>query len=166
MKYYIIDKDLLTIISGPHSLRSSEVVAATDGWNPDLISLADYGVVPEVRETLGVYQEYGSPVVTLSEVTLPAVDRSLADVKSEAQAQNKAECESRIFAVYPQGKQLSFAHGVYQGATAEAEYTAMLDDVASMVEEENRVFALIEAATDIAGVVAVKDPTWPTIGGA
>ena len=90
--YYHIDPNTLTLISGPHTADSPYVRTITRCGTPEVLPLADYGLVPEVREPLGPDQKAGNPLVTASAVTFPAVDKTEAErlvaLKSQWATQN------------------------------------------------------------------------------
>jgi hypothetical protein len=59
MAYYHINRDNLTIISGPHSERSAYIKQLTSCGNPELLDLTSFGLVPLVSPPLGPGQRYG-----------------------------------------------------------------------------------------------------------
>ena len=72
--YYHINKDTLTIISGPHSVQSDYIKKLTRCGTPEVLDLSDYNLVPEVKNPIDHYQSYGEPIVTETEVTIPLVE--------------------------------------------------------------------------------------------
>ena len=77
--------------------------------------------------------------------------------RESRQNNNKEACTAHILGAYPDPIQRSAALGVYPQAKCDA----IRDFVANCVEEENRVFALLEAATTMAELEAIESPTWP-----
>ncbi|MBK6790851.1 MAG: hypothetical protein IPG77_25355 [Betaproteobacteria bacterium] len=84
----------------------------------------------------------------------------LPAAKAIKTAANRAECERRIYARYPAGRQSSVALGIYSGAEAEAQAAIMKDWISDMVAAENAAADAIEAATTVQQVEAVA-VTWP-----
>lgn len=65
------------IVSGPHAVRTPLVRRLTSCGNPEALPEADLiavGLLPEVRDTLGDGQGYGTPVIDGQTVNVPAVD--------------------------------------------------------------------------------------------
>jgi len=77
--------------------------------------------------------------------------------RESRQNNNKEACTDHILETFPEPIQRSAALGVYPQAKCDA----IRDFVANCVEEENRVFALLEAATTMAELEAIESPTWP-----
>ncbi|MBK7515388.1 MAG: hypothetical protein IPI51_07210 [Betaproteobacteria bacterium] len=71
-------------------------------------------------------------------------------------ATNRAECERRIFARYPAGRQLSALAGLYDSANV----ATMTDWIAANISAENTAADAIEAATTVQAVEAVT-VAWP-----
>lgn len=80
----------------------------------------------------------------------------LAATKAFSIAYNRSECERRIFARYPAGRQLSALAGMYDTTNVQA----MHDWISSMIAAENAAADLIDAATTVAEVEAVT-VAWP-----
>lgn len=72
--YYHINKDTLTIISGPHHESSDYIKKLTRCGTPEVLNLLDYDLVPEIKNPIDHYQSYGDPIVTATEVTIPLVE--------------------------------------------------------------------------------------------
>lgn len=83
-------------------------------------------------------------------------DAQLPAFKFTKIAANRAECERRIFARYPAGRQLSALAGMYDTANVQA----MHDWISLMIGAENAAADLIEAATTVQQVGAVS-VIWP-----
>ena len=83
--YYHISPTL-EILSGPHAADSAYVRNLTRCGTPEVLNLADYGLVPEVREPLGEGQKHGAPIVSAEAVTLPAVARTAEELAAELNA--------------------------------------------------------------------------------
>lgn len=79
-------------------------------------------------------------------------------VKSKRQLKWQAECQDRIYLAYPQEIQMSMSLGVYQD-----EFVAEATDyIAACIQEENRVFDLIEAAGTASEARGIT-PVWPVV---
>lgn len=70
----------------------------------------------------------------------------------------REECEAHIYEAYPVPIQSSMALGVYPDAAV----TKMKNFIAACIEEENRVFDLIEAAATEAAINLII-PIWPGV---
>ncbi len=71
------------IISGPHHMLSDEIKRITSCGNPELLGdLGKWGLVPEVRDTLGENQGYGGGELAIDglSVRLPAIDIAPEDM--------------------------------------------------------------------------------------
>lgn len=86
MNYYHIDPSTLTVISGPHAIRSTYIKKLTNCGNPELLDLLQYNLVPEVYEPLAEGQKHGNQVVTAEAVTFPAIAKTAEDMAAETQA--------------------------------------------------------------------------------
>jgi hypothetical protein len=78
-----------TILSGPHAADSQYVRKLTRCGTPEVLDLADYGLVPEVKPALSEYQSWGEPIVSEIAVTFPIVDWTDAQI-AEYEAQQLA----------------------------------------------------------------------------
>ena len=103
---YHIDRDTLTIISGPHQIKSTYIKKLTRCGNPDILKdLLLRGFVPRVMEPLGSDQKYGDPIVSLTAVTFPAVDLTAQEIAT-AQEQSDA---AALGAIEGAGLEIFFA---------------------------------------------------------
>ena len=90
---YHIDPQSLTIIAGPFAPTDTYVRKLTRCGTPEVLGLAQYDLVPEVKPPLGQYQSYGEPVVSTDAVTLPVIDwtaEQIAACEAEQLAQRRA----------------------------------------------------------------------------
>ncbi len=76
--------------------------------------------------------------------------------RAAIQQRNKLACRAGILTAYPAEIQLSMNAGIY----AAEKITEYQDFLARMIAEENRVFDLIDAASDPTSVAA---PRWPEV---
>ena len=83
-------------------------------------------------------------------------DAQLPAFKFTKIAANRAECERRIYARYPAGRQLSALAGLYDSANV----ATMTDWIAANISAENTAADAIEAATTVQAVEAVT-VAWP-----
>jgi len=79
--------------------------------------------------------------------------------KESWQSKNKDACKSHILSKYPLEIQASMNAGVYSALAFEAYQTFL----AACINEENRVFDLLEAALTIEELTLVPEPTWPEV---
>ena len=79
--------------------------------------------------------------------------------KDELQSKNKDACKSHILSIYPIEIQASMNAGVYSALAFEAYQTFL----AACINEENRVFDLLEAATTIDELTLVPEPIYPEV---
>jgi len=75
MNYYLIDKANMTIVSGPHAMKSSYIKKLTNCGNPELLDLSVFDLVPIVYSPLAEGQKHGDPVVYLDRVEFTAVSK-------------------------------------------------------------------------------------------
>lgn len=95
--YYHINPSMLTIIAGPFELQSEYVKNLTHCGNPELLNLADYNLVPEVREALNEDDEIsGAPVVTVTAVTIPKANDTIPEIKRRKRERIAAICSNRV----------------------------------------------------------------------
>lgn len=73
------------------------------------------------------------------------------------QESNRQACKAFILSKYPETIQRSAALGVY----APKILRAMSDHISRIIDEENRVFALVEAAETPEELAATEGPNWP-----
>lgn len=85
-------------------------------------------------------------------------DELLSIEKVRAQTHSKAVCEEYILKRYPLTVQSSMSLGVYPADQKDT----MVNFIASCVDEENRVFDLIESASTLEEVQSVI-PSWPEV---
>ena len=145
-------------------------------WTDPALGVQDFGWWPEELSDTPIdtnTQKYGAEiltpdvvrkvVVTSHEVvTLTAEEQTaIVDVaKVKQDLANKAACTNYIHSFYPPEKQDSAGiGGVYDMATVDA----MALFIASCVAEEDRVCALLYAATTIPELQLVESPTWPSL---
>lgn len=83
MNYYHINKDTLTIISGPHKEQSTYIKKLTHCGNPELLDLSSFDLVPEIYETLTENQKYGDMIISIDSVTIPAIPRTQEELNGE-----------------------------------------------------------------------------------
>jgi len=83
----------------------------------------------------------------------------LATAKITQQDTNKASCTTFILEHYSEPIQRSAALGVYSQEYA----TIMADHIANIIEEENRVWDLLEAAKTMEDLSLVESPKWPEV---
>ena len=91
--YYHIDKQSLTILSGPHAPQSDYLKQLTSCGNPECLDLSQYDCWPEVREPLTEAQKAGDPLVANGVVTIPAIAKTADDLAAEL-AQRRATMTS------------------------------------------------------------------------
>lgn len=82
-RYYQINPETLTIISGPHDIDSSELRKITRCGNPELLNLIQYNIVPEVKSPLAIYQFYGTPEVYIDHVVIPIIEKDEDAIAAE-----------------------------------------------------------------------------------
>lgn len=70
MNYYHIDKDTLTIISGPHAVRSTYIKMLTGCGNPECLDLLEYSIVPQIFPIMPAGHRYAGTVVFADRVEL------------------------------------------------------------------------------------------------
>ena len=91
MLYHIQDS---TILAGPFSERDPYVIKLTRCGTPEVLTLSDYGLVPEIKPPLGEYQSYGEPTITPWAVTFPVVfwtPEQIAEYEAQALANRRAQ---------------------------------------------------------------------------
>ena len=93
----------------------------------------------------------------ITDLDATTTSENLAAGVDRIQAANKEACTDHILETYKGPIQRSAALGVYPQIKCDA----IRDFIANCVEEENRVFALLEAATTMAELEAIESPTWP-----
>ena len=128
------------------------IAAALQYLFPTGIPLVDWVVVDNGNgEQIAVWnrQEPQPTEIEIISALLPAA-------KVAGIAANRAECERRIFARYPAGRQLSALSGMYDSANVQT----MHDWISSMIAAENAAADAIEAAITVATVEAVT-VAWP-----
>ncbi len=101
------------------------------------------------------YQWNGTGIEERPKETLEAMQ--LVDRRKKIQAENKSSCRAHILSKYPLEIQSSAALGVYP----EEQKTLMADFIAACVEEENKVFDKLEAASSLEALALVAKPVWP-----
>ena len=139
-RYIYADNDYA---SRPHSIRLDDG-RTVSGIRTDAQWLAAGGTISEAPGDH--YRWQGGDWVAIP----------LAELQAAAITANRAECTSRIYAVWPPEKQASAALGVYPGESADE----CSDWIAAHIAAENIAADLIAAATDAAGVAAVE-VVWP-----
>ena len=91
------------IISGPLGIRDPYVIKLTRCGTPEVLNIADYGLVPEIKPELGEFQSYGDPIATAESVTFPAIDWTEQQI-AEYQAQQVATSREQMSCSPAQGR--------------------------------------------------------------
>lgn len=107
------------------------------------------GYVPDYYEIT-----FGKVFSVKSEDDIGAL--KLVNRKVSMQASAKSTCENLILTKYPLPIQSSMSLGVYP----DAEVRACKGFIADCIEEENRIFGLVEAASDELDLQLIA-PNWP-----
>ena len=103
-------------------------------------------------EKIAIWDASLGPMPTQAEIDAAA----LPAVKAYRIPFNRAECERRIYARYPIGRQLSSLAGRYDAVNV-----AVMDEwIVANIQAENAAADAIEAATTVAAVEAVT-VAWP-----
>ncbi len=100
MLYHIQDS---AILAGPFAPSDPYIIKLTRCGTPEVLNLANYGLVSEIKPALGEYQSYGEPVITADSVIFPVVDWSAADV-AEYEAQALANRREQMMCSRAEGK--------------------------------------------------------------
>ena len=95
--YYIIDLITFTVISGPHSLQDIAIKNRTQCGNPECLpNLADYGIVPEIKEAIDEDDDdYAPPVVTATAVTFAKATPTVAEIRRRKIERVKTICAAK-----------------------------------------------------------------------
>ena len=82
--YYHINKDNLTVLSGPHYEKSTYVKKLTKSGNPEVLDLLLFNLVPEVRPSLAIEQTYsGAKTVFADRVELVIRDKTVDELSDD-----------------------------------------------------------------------------------
>lgn len=82
----------------------------------------------------------------------------LTSERERIQKAHKASCQQVIYEEYPAPIQSSASLDVYPSAVKEA----MVERIALIIAEENRVYDLLDKATTLNELYDVEEPVWPT----
>ncbi|MBU0598732.1 hypothetical protein KKF61_07170 [Patescibacteria group bacterium] len=130
---------------------------------PKLDWIINPAFIPDVDKKYIIVEGDDIREMTLEEKAVvdyvaPIPEPTLAEVKIKRQNEIKAETKAYILSIYPLEKQVSASLGIYPASYV----TPMSSFIASCIEEENRCFDAVEAATTIAEIDAVI-PVFPAV---
>ena len=91
-------------------------------------------------------------------VSLPA-SIGVEACRSAKQNTNRNTCKYYIYSLYPQEVQFNGLNGTL----GEGVNDSMVEHILAIRTEENRVYDLLDAATTVAEVASVEQPTWPEV---
>jgi len=160
--YALIENDEIKKLNVPRGFSLKHVSFSVNSPDEDYAAHGYYPIVGEQPEYDHEMQTCSQPEYTWNpaegrvDKTFVVTDISLADMRVKIQNQIKADCTARILAAYPEPIQRSAGLGIYTTAVI----NAMTVFIAGCIEEENRCFDELEAATTLAEVEAVT-PTFP-----
>ena len=155
-------------VNGQYHLSGTYRNVPGAGNHPSAKWLARFGWYevaprPDPPATTGYEWQAADPAHTLADgLSTPQgqwVALPIETVRASAIEANRAECRTRIHAVWPQEKQRSAALGVY----GEEGQDDCADWIAACIQAENAAADLIDAAATTDAVFAVV-PTWPQPG--
>jgi len=107
---------------------------------------------------MSMYSEVAGLLIPKSPAEV--ADAYLANHKVIAKTELNQACTAMILALYPLEIQSSMSLGIYPAA----EVTKMVEWIAAMIEESNRVSDAIDLAADADGIMAARlSAVWPNI---
>lgn len=139
MNYYHIDKETLSIISGPHDLFSVYVKKLTCCGNPDLLDLSSYGLVPEIIPERTMQQKYEGVTVFEDRVEKIVVDKTQEEIAIDIQWYNNGQKALRQSSYQSESDPLFFDYqrGVVTKAVWEAKVAEIKERYPYMEDTNN-----------------------------